>query len=276
MRPRSTRDPAVEIELTKVTVTQSQQRGIQQLLEIQGLSWTFILEKYPSYALWIKNNFTRQVGKHFPDPLEPDYSAKPGILASIITLYKHFGPLDFIRLDLSKQFSDSSELSSIYKKGRALGQSLVGDAPGLILCHRSSAPTGSGAYHIHTLRPSLQSVPWWLEQAVKVGRAHVSLARQPDRSDLGEMVKAFQGLARYSIEPVDPRARTQRRFTPEGIRRDVTPDLLAKLEATELYLNRKALERSRTGQNISPARFWFNTQGREFQNFRGVLVKEFG
>jgi len=120
----------------------------------------------------------------------------------------------------------------------------------------------------------LQSVPYWLEQAVKVGRAHITPARQPDRSDLGEMVKAFQGLARYVIEPVDPRARTQRRYTAEGTRRDVTPELLAKLEATELHLNRSLSERSRTGKNLAPSRLWLGTQGQAFQRLRSDLAKE--
>lgn len=247
---------------------------LQHLKQHRNHSWAFILENYPYYANWIQGSFARQYLKHFPDNLELDFSARKDVLASILTMYKHFGPLEFIRLDLPKSFTDSGELSSIYMEGRVLGKSLIGEKPGLILCHRSSAPTGSGSYHIHALLPHLRSVPVWLKQAVKVGRAHVSLARQPNPDDLGEMVRAYQGLARYAIEPVDPRARTQRRYTVEGPWRDVTPDLLAKLEATELYLKRKTLERSRTGKNLAASRLWLNTRGQEFQSLKSDLAKE--
>jgi len=273
-RVSHTRPPA-ETELDIQSISHAQQGGLSKTSEIPDsdeINWPFVLERYPLYANWVQSNFTRQPGKHFPNPLEPDFSAKSVTLASIVTMYRHFGPLDFIRLDLSKKFKDSSELSSIYREGKERAKSLVRDRPALMFSHRDSAPTGS--YHIHTLTPALPAVPVWLEQAVRVGRAHIRPARQPNPADLGEMVKAFGGLARYAIEPVDPRARTQRRYTADGNTRGFTPSLLSKLEATELYLKRSSLERSRTGKNLAPSRLWLNTQGQEFQRLRSDLVKE--
>jgi len=118
-RVAHTRPSATELDIQSIShAEQGGQSKTSEILEQNGISWPFILEHFPLYGQWIQNNFTRQPGKHFPDNLEPDLSAKSGVLTLIITMYKHFGPLNFIRLNLSERFSDLSELSTIFREGK--------------------------------------------------------------------------------------------------------------------------------------------------------------